>query len=155
MSTTRCQLFNLILLPLAICSLSSIFWNLHHYELLLLRLITVIFTLIHIHYAVCVVRQMTEHFGIYCFKLGKREQNKSPELENLGKKLWALTTPHSLACLLPSTIVSFSFFVMFLTIGCVAAAAAAARWDLLLLMPFFCTLYFSFLSTVKSLLFYD
>lgn len=86
MSSTRCELFNLLLIPVAFTAMSSIFWNLQGYELLLLRLITLATTLFHIHYAICVVRQMCEHFGIYCFTLGKR-QTKSPELENLGKKL--------------------------------------------------------------------
>lgn len=86
MSSTRCELFNWLLLPLTLSTLSAILWDLNEYEILLLRANAVLHTLLHLHYGICVVRQMCDHFCINCFSLGKREP-KSPELENLGKRL--------------------------------------------------------------------
>ena len=86
MSSTRCELFNWLLLPLTLSTLSAILCNLSHYELLLLRANGLLYTLLHLHYGVCVVRQMCDHFNINCFSLAKREP-KSPELENLGKRM--------------------------------------------------------------------
>lgn len=82
MSSTRCEAVNWFLLPLSISVLSvfSIPIALNH-ELLILRLITLLFCLLHIHYGVCVVRQMCDHFRINCFSLKKRDV--SPESVSL------------------------------------------------------------------------
>ncbi|KAF7488445.1 Ethanolaminephosphotransferase 1 [Sarcoptes scabiei] len=84
MSSTRCQLMNWLLYPLMISTIGSLSWNLKHHELNLLRLNALLLTVFHIHYGICLVRQMCHHLRIYCFSLEKPEY-KSPEQENLGK----------------------------------------------------------------------
>lgn len=59
-------LFSLVaLVTMVIPSMASI-------ELLSLRVLAVITTLGHIHYAVCVIHQMCDHFKINCLSLAKR-----------------------------------------------------------------------------------
>ena len=74
MSSTRCEIFNWFLLPLLI-SILGIFqissWS--SQELFTVRALTLFFTLAHIHYGVCVIRQMSKHFNVYSFALGKRK----------------------------------------------------------------------------------
>lgn len=88
MSSTRCDLINTLLLPLAATALLCSLVNLKQGELILLRASAVFYTLVHLHYAICLVRQMCVHFGICCFKLGPRDDqgDESSEdlLENIG-----------------------------------------------------------------------
>ena len=86
MSSTRCELFNWFLFPLTISTICVLCWNFNQYEVIVLRFNTLLFTVLHLHYGICVVRQMCRHFNIYCFSLAKPE-TKSPELENLGKRM--------------------------------------------------------------------
>jgi len=46
-------------------------------ELILLRLLALTLTLAHLHYAICVVQQMCDHFNINCLSLKKREYETS------------------------------------------------------------------------------
>jgi ethanolaminephosphotransferase len=73
MSSTRCEVFNWLLFPLSLLVLgifgvASIRQNEHQ----LLTLLTAFVTLAHVHYGICVVRQMCQHFKINCFSLVKR-----------------------------------------------------------------------------------
>ncbi|XP_046914023.1 ethanolaminephosphotransferase 1 isoform X2 [Dermatophagoides farinae] len=84
MSSTKCDLINWFLYPLTISTLCAIIGNIdHQQELRLLRINAIIYTILHLHYAICIVRQMCHHFGIYCFSLDRPEKIKSPEQENL------------------------------------------------------------------------
>jgi len=74
MSSTRCEILNwfLVLLLISIFGIFNIkTWSSH--ELFILRGLTVFFTLAHIHYGICVIRQMCKHFNVYSFVLGTRE----------------------------------------------------------------------------------
>lgn len=81
MSSTRCQAINWFLYPLAGAILLCL--NVEYvaeHELELLRCLTVFFVLAHIHYGVCITRQLCEHFKINCFTIKhqyeKVENNK-------------------------------------------------------------------------------
>ena len=87
MSSSRCELFNWLLLPLTLSTLGALLVDLKENELQLLRVNAILSTLVHLHYGICIVRQMCVHFNIYCFRLGKRQEKTSPELENLGKRM--------------------------------------------------------------------
>lgn len=72
MSNTQCELFSAILLPYSVVCLIGGFANLSKQnELILLYGLTAFVTLWHIHYGVCVVREMSQHFGIRAFSLVK------------------------------------------------------------------------------------
>lgn len=78
MSSTRCEVTNWLLVPLAFLVLAI--FNVEaarRNEAFLLRVITVLITLAHVHYGVCVVRQMCHHFRINCFSLTKRPGYKA------------------------------------------------------------------------------
>lgn len=74
MSSTRCEVVNWLLVPLS-ASVAAIFVSdtVRRHEVELLCLLTVVAIFAHVHYGVCVVRQMCRHFGIDCFSLKKRE----------------------------------------------------------------------------------
>ncbi|KAI1287612.1 Ethanolaminephosphotransferase 1 [Halotydeus destructor] len=73
MSSTRCEAFNWLLWPLSSAVLGVFTLEaVRKQEMQLLRLITAFVTIAHIHYGVCVVRQMCHHFRINCFSLVKR-----------------------------------------------------------------------------------
>eukprot|EP00088_Acartia_fossae_P044104 TRINITY_DN4674_c0_g3_i1.p1 TRINITY_DN4674_c0_g3~~TRINITY_DN4674_c0_g3_i1.p1 ORF type:complete len:441 (-),score=61.47 TRINITY_DN4674_c0_g3_i1:253-1575(-) len=72
MSNTQCELFSVILYPHIIVCLVGGFANLSlNVELFLLYSFTAFVTLWHLHYGVCVVREMSAHFGIKAFSLVK------------------------------------------------------------------------------------
>jgi len=72
MSNTQCELFSAILLLYSVVCLIGGFANLSKQnELILLYGLTAFVTLWHIHYGVCVVREMSQHFGIRAFSLVK------------------------------------------------------------------------------------
>jgi len=84
MSSTRCEAVNWFLLPLAVTVMAVTTLPMsERQEVLLLRMNSLLFCLLHIHYGVCVVRQMCEHFRINCFSLKKRDD--SEEAVSLGK----------------------------------------------------------------------
>ena len=73
MSSTRCEALNWFLIPLALVVLGIFYIPfLKHNEVVILKYISLVFCLLHIHYGVCVVRQMCDHFKINCFSLKKR-----------------------------------------------------------------------------------
>uniref|UniRef100_T1IL50 Ethanolaminephosphotransferase 1 n=1 Tax=Strigamia maritima TaxID=126957 RepID=T1IL50_STRMM len=67
MSNTRCALLNYMMLPVAVVTFLSI----QHFpgEVFLLYLVTLCTIIAHSHYGVVVVRQMCQHFNLYCFQL--------------------------------------------------------------------------------------
>lgn len=71
MSNTRCDVFNWLLGPAALCTCLSIYLPSPAFELALLYGLWVFSTLAHIHYGTCVVRQMCSHFHINCFSIKK------------------------------------------------------------------------------------
>ncbi len=74
MSDTRCELFNTMLWPLA----ASVFTSLLipgfplAGELALLYILFVLFTVMHLHYGVCVILQMCDHLKIEPFRIKYR-----------------------------------------------------------------------------------
>ncbi|KAL8184951.1 UNVERIFIED_CONTAM: hypothetical protein K2H54_033255 [Gekko kuhli] len=71
MSSTRCQPLNWMLLPLTMVILITMSGLALQYETLLLYLLTIVITVAHIHYGVCVVNQLSKHFNIRPFSLRK------------------------------------------------------------------------------------
>ncbi|XP_026464573.1 ethanolaminephosphotransferase 1-like [Ctenocephalides felis] len=75
MTDTRCDLWNWLLLPVIIasyiCTVNPLSFA---QERFVLYAITVLVTVAHIHYGVCVVRQMCEHFKRDCFRVPKKNQ---------------------------------------------------------------------------------
>ncbi|CAG0890127.1 unnamed protein product [Darwinula stevensoni] len=75
MSDTRCDLVHWILVPvivalgIVLCLPAGIAST----EKYILWLLTGGVTLLHIHYGICVVRQMCKHFNIHCFSISKKE----------------------------------------------------------------------------------
>ncbi|PAV85511.1 hypothetical protein WR25_09877 [Diploscapter pachys] len=63
MSSTKVEIYNTSLVLYAATIVLSLYFP--HYELSLLRLSTVAIVLLHVHYGVCVVRQMCAHFKIH------------------------------------------------------------------------------------------
>ncbi|XP_076055539.1 ethanolaminephosphotransferase 1-like [Oratosquilla oratoria] len=70
MSNTRCELVNWLLIPLSIGV--AIIAAAPSLEIIILIILSVIACLAHIHYGVCVVRQMCDHFRIKCFTIKDR-----------------------------------------------------------------------------------
>jgi len=74
MSNTRCELFSWLLIPVLGVVLSSLALPVNlELELPLLYTLTIFTVLAHIHYGVCLVRQMCRHLHVSCFKIKKRE----------------------------------------------------------------------------------
>ena len=71
MSGHRCELFNMLLVPLAIAVMVSLF--LPKYELVILYTYALVVVCAHLHYGISVVGELCEHFHIYCFSLTKKE----------------------------------------------------------------------------------
>jgi len=72
MSNTQCELFSIILVPYSLACLIGAFANLSaNNEMILLYVITGVVVVWHIHYGVCVVREMSQHLGIRPFTLAK------------------------------------------------------------------------------------
>ncbi|MCL4133086.1 UNVERIFIED_CONTAM: hypothetical protein GTU68_019348, partial [Idotea baltica] len=72
MSNTRCELINWLLFPFGLTVLIALFFP--SVEQSLLVAAAVLATLAHIHYGVCVVRQMCNHFDIMCFRIKERSE---------------------------------------------------------------------------------
>jgi len=72
MSNTRCELFSIILVPVGLACLAGGLISLEKsHEMTLLYSVTGVVTLAHIHYGVCVVREMCGHLGIRAFSITK------------------------------------------------------------------------------------
>uniref|UniRef100_UPI00358F8988 ethanolaminephosphotransferase 1-like isoform X2 n=1 Tax=Myxine glutinosa TaxID=7769 RepID=UPI00358F8988 len=71
MSSTRCQMLNMLLPPLALLTLASCNGWLGHAEPTTFILYAMIVTVLHLHYGICVVWQLSRHFNIRTFSLQK------------------------------------------------------------------------------------
>lgn len=71
MSNTRCELINLLVLPLTVGSGSCLLIPglPVEAEVVVLYLLSLLFTIFHLHYGVCVVIQMCEHLKIEAFRI--------------------------------------------------------------------------------------
>ncbi|MFH4982917.1 hypothetical protein AB6A40_009626 [Gnathostoma spinigerum] len=80
MTSTRCEKSNRLLsfyCSVAAVSLSGYLSS--YYELLLLRAACIIVTIAHVHYGVCLVRQLCCHFGINAFSVEYLKSRKTVE----------------------------------------------------------------------------
>jgi ethanolaminephosphotransferase len=71
MSNTRCELFNVLLALLAAAVASSLLIPgfPREAELSILYLLAIVFTVMHLHYGICVVIQMCRHLKIEAFRI--------------------------------------------------------------------------------------
>ncbi|XP_070556987.1 ethanolaminephosphotransferase 1-like isoform X2 [Ptychodera flava] len=76
MSSTRADLFNILLLPFTAVAAICVTFDIGVYELYLTWALTLLVTAAHLHYCVCVVIQMCDHFNIYCFTITKKPSKK-------------------------------------------------------------------------------
>ncbi|UMM11566.1 hypothetical protein L5515_000786 [Caenorhabditis briggsae] len=74
MASTVCDIYNLTL-GIYLATIALAFYSPAH-ELLILRLSTLVITALHLHYGICVVRQLCRHFKIYAFDVSYL-QNRS------------------------------------------------------------------------------
>ncbi|XP_066957124.1 ethanolaminephosphotransferase 1-like [Macrobrachium rosenbergii] len=70
MSSTRCELLNWLMAPLALAV--AVVWIIPSLEMATLLVLSSLASAAHIHYGVHVVRQMCEHFHIMCFSIKDR-----------------------------------------------------------------------------------
>lgn len=76
MSNTRCELLSWLLAPVAaVVALALLLPSHIQLELPLLYILTAFTFLAHVHYGVCLVRQMCRHLNIWCFKLKPRKED--------------------------------------------------------------------------------
>ncbi|KAK6105246.1 CDP-alcohol phosphatidyltransferase family protein [Brugia pahangi] len=76
MCNTRAELFNLCLAMYSIVAVTSLSGFLSAYqELIFLRFAVVVITLAHLHFGICVVRQLCGHFKIHAFSLRYLQQS--------------------------------------------------------------------------------
>lgn len=77
MSSTRCEVVNWLLVPLASCvGLIFLTDTLRVQEVATLKILCIISIIAHLHYGFCVVRQMARHFHINVFSLSKKKQQQ-------------------------------------------------------------------------------
>uniref|UniRef100_A0A0N4ZWV9 Ethanolaminephosphotransferase 1 n=1 Tax=Parastrongyloides trichosuri TaxID=131310 RepID=A0A0N4ZWV9_PARTI len=69
MTCTRAEVINKFALIYSIIALSSVCGFFGANELLILKISSIFFTILHIHYGVCLVRQLCDHFNINAFNL--------------------------------------------------------------------------------------
>uniref|UniRef100_A0A9J2PQA6 Ethanolaminephosphotransferase 1 n=1 Tax=Ascaris lumbricoides TaxID=6252 RepID=A0A9J2PQA6_ASCLU len=80
MTQTRADPFNLLLCVYCAVAFVSLFGHVGaHTELFLLRLLAVAVTLAHLHYGICLVRQLCNHFNIEAFSLRYLQKHKRQE----------------------------------------------------------------------------
>lgn len=72
MSNTRPEAFHWLLLPLAAVVSPAVTGCLGNTEEFMLYCFVVFVTIAHVHYAICVGRQLSKHFNIYVFSTKKR-----------------------------------------------------------------------------------
>lgn len=76
MCNTRAELFNLCLAIYSIVAVTSLSGILSAYqELIFLRFAVAVITLAHLHFGICVVRQLCGHFKIHAFSLRYLQQS--------------------------------------------------------------------------------
>lgn len=69
MSNTRCQAFNWLLIPLIAIVIGVLTIHLGVLELYLLFAFCIFLTAAHVHYGICVVKELSEHLNIYVFSV--------------------------------------------------------------------------------------
>ncbi|XP_038622681.1 ethanolaminephosphotransferase 1-like isoform X1 [Tachyglossus aculeatus] len=74
MSNTRSEPFHWLLFPLAAVVFAAITGLLGRLEESILTVLTVLATAAHVHYGLCVGRQLSQHFNIYTFSMKKPAQ---------------------------------------------------------------------------------
>lgn len=87
MSSSKCELLNGLAVLFALVALAAVFMPfVATTELVALKLLALVLTIAHVHYAVCVVQQMCDHFKINALSLTKRETESSRQhlLKNSG-----------------------------------------------------------------------
>ncbi|KAM8966748.1 ethanolaminephosphotransferase 1-like [Pelodytes ibericus] len=72
MTNTRCEVFHWMLLPLVLVVGASVSGLLGSMEETVFLIFTLATSLAHVHYAICVVRQLSQHLKIFVFSLRKR-----------------------------------------------------------------------------------
>ncbi|KAM4704812.1 ethanolaminephosphotransferase 1-like [Rhinophrynus dorsalis] len=72
MSNTRSEVFHWLLIPLVLVVSAAIFGQLGRMEEMIFFIFTAAATAAHVHYGVCVGKQLSQHFNIYIFSLKKR-----------------------------------------------------------------------------------
>ncbi|XP_069126410.1 ethanolaminephosphotransferase 1-like [Argopecten irradians] len=73
MSDTRCELLNWMLYPLSAIVTMVILTQPGNIEVTVLWIFTIFTTVAHIHFGVCVVKEMCEHFKISAFSITKKK----------------------------------------------------------------------------------
>lgn len=77
MTSTRCQIFNWLFLPLTLSIVLIIYEVIQaEQEKIVLYLLALLVTISHIHYGVCMVRQICNHLNIYCFTITSKPVKK-------------------------------------------------------------------------------
>lgn len=71
MTSQPAELFNLLLIPLAMAVGVSLL--LPRYELMTLYIYSALVLVAHLHYAISIIEELCEHFHIYAFSLAKTE----------------------------------------------------------------------------------
>lgn len=82
MTSTRCQIFNWTLIPLTtiVIAFTAPFQQSYmtaKNERIALYFIAILVTLAHVHYGICMVRQISKHLGIYCFSITSKPPKRS------------------------------------------------------------------------------
>lgn len=85
MSNTRCELINVLVLPLAVGSGSCLLVPglPVEAEMTVLYLLSLLFTLFHLHYGICVVIQMCDHLKIEAFRIKASNHHKSDDQDQV------------------------------------------------------------------------
>ncbi|XP_074055648.1 ethanolaminephosphotransferase 1-like [Macrotis lagotis] len=74
MSNTRSESVHYLLFPLALVVFAAVTGLLGRLEEVALKVFTALTTVAHVHYGVCVGRQLSQHLNIYIFSMKKRAQ---------------------------------------------------------------------------------
>uniref|UniRef100_A0ACB8FDA5 Uncharacterized protein n=2 Tax=Sphaerodactylus townsendi TaxID=933632 RepID=A0ACB8FDA5_9SAUR len=71
MTNTRSEVLHWLLIPLAVMVCTSTSGLQGRFEEPILAGFTIFVTAVHVHYGVCVGKQLSQHFNIYIFSLKK------------------------------------------------------------------------------------
>jgi len=93
MSSTRAPVFNTLLVPLSVTTLVIMLPHGELAEYSILCVVNVIVTVAHLHYGICVVRQMSLHFRIFTFSLQKKFISPGECSPNMGQMQKPLLEP--------------------------------------------------------------
>uniref|UniRef100_A0A0K0EY99 Ethanolaminephosphotransferase 1 (inferred by orthology to a human protein) n=1 Tax=Strongyloides venezuelensis TaxID=75913 RepID=A0A0K0EY99_STRVS len=89
MSCTRTELFNKLTIAYTIISFLCVSGVFGDHELNILRISGIIFTFLHCHYGICLVRQLCEHFKINAFNLDYLNKNDSKRNQRTSLKIYS------------------------------------------------------------------